>query len=113
MDHLMRESMDAMRNGDMTGEEIREEMKQYREEAGKELRKFLSEDEAKKVEESLRRRGEADRAAEAGGGEGGGARRRPVAVASQTPFRMRAADRPRVFCAEASSPLFVPTPRTP
>jgi hypothetical protein len=77
----MREGMDAMRNGDLTGEEFREEMKQYREEAGKELRKFLSEEEAKKVEESLLRspggrRGGGQGGGEGGGGQGGGGMRR-------------------------------------
>lgn len=86
----MRESMDAMRNGELTGEEFREEMKLYREEVGKDLRKFLSEDEAKKVEESLlpnmrggmgggeRRRGGGEGGQGGGeGGQGGGGRKRP------------------------------------
>jgi hypothetical protein len=74
----MREGMEAMRNGDLTREEFAEEMRQYREEAGKELRKFLSEDEAKKVEESLRGPGAGGGRRGGGqGGEGGGGRRRP------------------------------------
>jgi hypothetical protein len=69
----MRETFEAVAAGDLTREEAREEMKQYRDEMKKEYRKFLGEDEAKKVDEFLDRMGGGRRP---GGGEGGGVRRR-------------------------------------
>jgi hypothetical protein len=77
----MRETFEAVAAGDVTREEAREEMNQYREEMKKELRKFLTEDEAKKVEESFSRGWGGRRGGGGGGGgaggEGGGGRRRP------------------------------------
>jgi hypothetical protein len=76
------EAGEAVRAGDMTREEAAAERAQIIDDAKKELSKFLTEEEAKKVGESLlrgpgmgggmRRRGEGG----GGGGEGGG-RRRP------------------------------------
>lgn len=80
----LRETFESVAAGDLTREEAQEERKAVFEDAKKELRKFLSDDEAKKVEESLlrqgmgggggMRRGGGDGGG--GGGEGGG-RRRP------------------------------------
>lgn len=78
----MREGFEAVQSGDMTREEMREEMTQYREDMKKELRKFLSEDEAKKIEEAVGRMGggmggrRPGEGGTGGGGEGGGGRRR-------------------------------------
>jgi hypothetical protein len=80
----MRETFESVAAGDLTREEAREEMTAVREDMKKELRKFLSEDEAKKVEESLTPRGfggggmrRGGGEGGGGGGEGGGGRRRP------------------------------------
>lgn len=81
-----RDGFEAVQSGDMTREEFREEMNTYREDMKKELRKFLSEDEAKKVEDSINRGpgmgpGGGGRRGPPGGGDGGdgggGGRRRP------------------------------------
>ncbi len=68
----MRENMDAMRNGDMTREEMMAEMQTFQTEMKSELRKFLSEDEAKKVEESVRGMFGGGRMGGGGGRRGGG-----------------------------------------
>jgi hypothetical protein len=78
----MRETFESVAAGDLTREEAREEMNAYREDLKKELRKFLSEDEAKKVEDSLLRGGMGGGGMRRGGGDGqgggeGGGRRRP------------------------------------
>jgi hypothetical protein len=74
-----REAFEAVAAGDLTREEALEENKQNMEDMKKELRKFLSEDEAKKVEESLGRMGGGMGGGRRGqgGGEGGGEGRRP------------------------------------
>lgn len=75
----IRETMESVRSGDMTFEEAREERKVILEDAKKDLRKFLSEDEAKKVDEAVQRMwqgGMGGRRGPDGGGEGGGERRR-------------------------------------
>jgi hypothetical protein len=76
----MRDTWESVAAGDLTREEAREEVTQAFDDAKKELRKFMSEDEAKKVEESLFRRqgGGMGGGMRRGGGEGGGGdRRRP------------------------------------
>jgi hypothetical protein len=76
----MRDTWESVAAGDLTREEAREEMTQVYDDAKKELRKFMSEDESKKVEESLFRRqggGMGGGGMRRGGGEGEGGRRRP------------------------------------
>jgi hypothetical protein len=68
-----RDGFEAVQAGDITREEFREEMTQHREEMKKELRKFLSEDEAKKIEDSFGRMGQGG--GRRPGGEGGRRRR--------------------------------------
>lgn len=76
----MREMMEAMRSGELSREEMMSEMQAFRDELKGDLRKFLSEDEAKKVEESLGGsimggRGMGGGRGGQGGGGGGGGRR--------------------------------------
>ncbi len=72
----MREMMEAMRSGELSREEMMSEMQAFRDELKTDLRKFLSEDEAKKVEESLG--GSIMGGRGMGGGRGGqGGNRRP------------------------------------
>lgn len=73
----MREMMEAMRSGELSREEMMSEMQAFRDELKGDLRKFLSEDEAKKVEESLGGSIMGGRGMGGGrGGQGGGGGRR-------------------------------------
>lgn len=72
----MREMMEAMRSGELSREEMMSEMQAFRDELKGDLRKFLNEDEAKKVEEALGGSIMGGRGMGGGrGGQGGGGRR--------------------------------------